>query len=238
MDLAVKMGRWQVARDLAPEVGLNTRGFVGSLETHLAAIDLQVGAAGDSADRIEAQILSADRGGDIRVARLGLLSNQLTGSPAVDAVLEFVTQAEDSSERVPIERRSLVMVRAMAAVIEQDFETAEALYAQLADRPGGMDPRASVANGRVLGLLSATLGRPEEAETHFRDAVEFCRKAGYRPELAWTCSDYAELLRDRNEPGDRDRAIEMQNEAIAIAQELGMKPLLERVLAQREILKA
>ena len=30
---------------------------------------------------------------------------------------------------------------------------------------------------------------------------------------------------------------ELQDEAIAIATELGMKPLLERVLAQREILK-
>ncbi len=43
---------------------------------------------------------------------------------------------------------------------------------------------------------------------------------------------------DRDEPGDREKAIELQDEAIAIAQELGMKPLLERVLAKREILKA
>ncbi len=32
--------------------------------------------------------------------------------------------------------------------------------------------------------------------------------------------------------------IELQDEAIAVARELAMKPLLERVLAQREILKA
>ena len=34
-----------------------------------------------------------------------------------------------------------------------------------------------------------------------------------------------------------DLVAELQDEAIAIATELGMKPLLERVLAQREILK-
>jgi hypothetical protein len=34
-----------------------------------------------------------------------------------------------------------------------------------------------------------------------------------------------------------DQVGELQDEAIAIATELGMKPLLERVLAQREILK-
>ncbi len=34
-----------------------------------------------------------------------------------------------------------------------------------------------------------------------------------------------------------DQVAELQDEAIAIATELGMKPLLERVLAHREILK-
>ena len=38
--------------------------------------------------------------------------------------------------------------------------------------------------------------------------------------------------------GDREKAIEQQDEAISIATELVMKPLLERVLAKREILKA
>jgi len=38
-------------------------------------------------------------------------------------------------------------------------------------------------------------------------------------------------------PGVRGKPTEIQDEAIAIATELGMKPLLERVLGQREILK-
>ncbi len=57
------------------------------------------------------------------------------------------------------------------------------------------------------------------------------------PEFAWTRADYPEMLVDRNDPGDREKAVELQDEAIAIATELGMQPLLERVLAQREILK-
>ena len=69
-------------------------------------------------------------------------------------------------------------------------------------------------------------------------AYSFLADAGFRPELAWTCCDYSEMLLERNAPGDREKATELQNEAIAIAQELGMQPLLERVLAQREILKA
>ncbi len=54
------------------------------------------------------------------------------------------------------------------------------------------------------------------------------------------------MLLDLDHPGDtsagsvqrREKATELQDEAIAIAQELGMKPLLERVLARREILSA
>ena len=72
----------------------------------------------------------------------------------------------------------------------------------------------------------------------YSNARSFLRGAGFRPELAWTCSEFADLLLDRDAPGDREKATELQDEAIAIATELGMKPLLERVLAQREILKA
>ena len=53
-----------------------------------------------------------------------------------------------------------------------------------------------------------------------------------------SCESLSEILLERDTPGDREKATELQDEAIAIAQELGMKPLLERVLAQREILKA
>ena len=40
-------------------------------------------------------------------------------------------------------------------------------------------------------------------------ALEFFRNAGYSPDLARSCSDYAELLLDRDELGDREKAIEL-----------------------------
>ncbi len=75
---------------------------------------------------------------------------------------------------------------------------------------------------------------------HFDDALAFCRKAGYRPELAWTCCDYADMLLERNDDGegDRPKAIALLDESLAISSELGMRPLMERVLSRREILKA
>ncbi len=63
-------------------------------------------------------------------------------------------------------------------------------------------------------------------------------KAWYRPELAWTCCDYADTLLQRNEPGDREKATGLLDEFLAISIELGMRPLMERVLSRREILGA
>ena len=91
---------------------------------------------------------------------------------------------------------------------------------------------------RLLGLLSHTMGNLDEASDHFEDALAFCRKAGYRPALAWTCCDYADTLLQRNEPGDREKAMSLLDESLAISSELGMRPLMERVLSRREILKA
>ena len=58
------------------------------------------------------------------------------------------------------------------------------------------------------------------------------------PELAWTCCDYADLLRQRNGPGDGERAAALLEEGLVIARDLGMRPLMERILSRREFLKA
>ena len=109
-----------------------------------------------------------------------------------------------------------------------------------------------IAFDRLLGLLAQTMGEPNTAATHFHDALALCRKAGYRPELAWTCCDYADLLLERssNEPGrggsgtapadaeDRAKGMALLEESLAISTELGMRPLMERVLSRLEILGA
>ncbi len=96
----------------------------------------------------------------------------------------------------------------------------------------------SLVLDRLLGLLSQTMDNPDLAVAHFEDALAFCRRGGYRPELAWTCCDYADTLRERDAEGDRTKAIALLDESLAISSELGMRPLMERVLSRREILKA
>ncbi len=57
--------------------------------------------------------------------------------------------------------------------------------------------------------------------------------ARYPVALAICAFDYGNLLLERDSLGDSEKAVELQDEAISIATELGMKPLLERVLAKR-----
>ncbi len=114
---------------------------------------------------------------------------------------------------------------------------AEEIYAYLQEQQGTMMETISSVD-RLLGLLAHTMGKLDQAAAHFEDALAFCRKAGYRPELAWSCCDYADTLLQRSEPGDREKAMSRLDESLAISSELGMRPLMERVLSRREMLRA
>ena len=90
----------------------------------------------------------------------------------------------------------------------------------------------------ILGVIAHAAGELEKGAVYFKDEIAVCRKGGYRPRLAWACCDYADLLLDRNSPGDEERAMALLDESLAISKDLGMMPLMERVLSRREILKA
>ena len=90
----------------------------------------------------------------------------------------------------------------------------------------------------MLGLLARTLGDQDRAIGHFEQAQAFCRKAAYRPNLAWTCYNNAETLLIRNGAGDHGKAVLLLDESLAIAPELGMPPLVERVRSRLDKLPA
>ena len=102
----------------------------------------------------------------------------------------------------------------------------------------GTQAQPFICYDQFLGMLAQTMGNLDDAQTHFEDALTFCRKAGYRPELEWSLCDYADILRERNNEGDREKAVSLLDESLSISTELGMRPLMERVLSRREILKA
>jgi tetratricopeptide (TPR) repeat protein len=119
-----------------------------------------------------------------------------------------------------------------------DANAAEQLYGELAAAHGTASFFVPLAADRLLGLLAAAHGRLDAAAAHFTDGLAFCARAGYRPQYAWTACDFAELLVRRAAEGDRAKAEALQGEALGIANDLGMRPLAERVLARRELLEA
>ena len=153
--------------------------------------------------------------------------------------------AEISGHAVLSNKSAMPLFRLMArvglaviAVVRRDTEKSGGHYAALLSHAGTMLGRCEMCGDRLLGLLSQTMGNLDQAMSHFEDALTFCRKAGYRPELAWTCCDYADTLKERDAEGDRANAMSLLDESLAISSELGMRLLMERALSRREILKA
>jgi tetratricopeptide (TPR) repeat protein len=135
---------------------------------------------------------------------------------------------------IPIWNFAARIALGLVAVGDGDVSSAAEHYAVLA-RSHGV---AAVIQSRNLGVIAQAAGLHDKAAEHFERALAFNRRAGYRPQLAWTCCDYADLLLGHNGPGDQDRATALLDEGIVIAHDLGMKPLLERILARRRLLKA
>jgi len=122
---------------------------------------------------------------------------------------------------------------ALLAIQKGNQSAAAEQYAYLLEQRSRMVMTVSSVD-RLLGLVSNTMNNQDRAETHFNDALGFCRKAGYRPELAWTCRDYAAFLLQLGGMGERERAATLLDEGLIIADELGMAPLMNHVAALQE----
>jgi tetratricopeptide (TPR) repeat protein len=90
---------------------------------------------------------------------------------------------------------------------------------------------------RHLGGAAALLGRYEEARKHYQEAIRVCTGMRFRPELALTRLQLAELLLEHY-PKERAEALEHLDFAIAEFRDMKMQPSLERALRHKEILKA
>ena len=85
------------------------------------------------------------------------------------------------------------------------------------------------AADRYLGMLAATLGDWEVAETRFDAAMDVNRRMGAATWLAHTAYEYGRMLHAARSPGRRGRAASMLSEAVALAERIGMPTLLARI---------
>jgi DNA-binding SARP family transcriptional activator len=120
------------------------------------------------------------------------------------------------------------------AVGRGDRERADALYRRLAAFDGLNVDTEEVSTGavsRYLGLLAAVMGRFEQAEVHFTDALAMNERIGARPWLAHTQEDYARMLLIRGDPAKRSQAEGLLASARAVYRELGMNTRSDRATA-------
>jgi tetratricopeptide (TPR) repeat protein len=175
------------------------------------------------------------------MAPLGVaLAGYLSGDASHLAEAEALAKSVLSSPQAPLHhvippRTALGLM----AVQQSDLAQCQEHYQALEPHRGITVVGSTLTlTDRVLGLLSHTLGNLDTAGAHFEDALAYLHKSGNRPELAWTCCDYADTLLARNHSGDRQKAMSLLDECLRITRELGMRPLMQRALSRRELLKA
>ncbi|MBI4218575.1 MAG: hypothetical protein HY682_00420, partial [Chloroflexi bacterium] len=163
---------------------------------------------------------------------------------SIDGRSEGIEQAWQAGRTVlacsrsPFEEAEARTGLAVTAVLRGDVDEAREHYERLSSQGGHMLAWATISGGRLLGLLARTTGKPDDAATHFQQAIAFCRRAGYRPELAWTCHDYADMQVSGKPALDRQSVKALLDEGEQIALELGMVPLVTKFASLRERLAA
>lgn len=119
------------------------------------------------------------------------------------------------------------IILGLMAVEKGDMEAAAEQYAELVSMKEVLLINfGSMTRYRMLGILATAVGKIDEAIDHFAAGYQFSKKAGYIPELAWNCCDYADALILKN---DRKKAKELLEEGLGITKKLGMKPLRKRI---------
>jgi class 3 adenylate cyclase len=115
-----------------------------------------------------------------------------------------------------------------------DASLAESLYSLLVPRSGDAAILgASAYHGavdRYLGLLATTLGRDEDAIAHHEAALAMHERMRATPWSARTRYDLAGALVARGAEFDRERALGLLNDALGVANSIGMTKLVEEVL--------
>jgi tetratricopeptide (TPR) repeat protein len=125
-----------------------------------------------------------------------------------------------------------------AAVLAGHRKAAELLLRRLASSSCVTSGWAlATCTGRHLGEAAAFLGRPDEARKYYQEAIKVCTEMRFRPELALTHLQLAELLLEHY-PKERAEALEHLDFAIKEFRDMKMQPSLERALRHKEILKA
>ena len=232
--LCLLQGEWDSARDYI-DGGLALLPKEVRLLAGRATLEYQTGDFGQGRSYLDRLLESVRLNPPGPTTPYGMLASLIPTVARISGVIDRFEIAKEAADAVlsspSVAPQNVLLARfalGLMSVQQFDVSAAGVQYSYLETRRGTMGP-ARMAMDRLLALLSQTMGNMDHAMAHFEEALAFCGDGGYRPEMAWTCSDYADALIQRNGQGDSSKAQSLLDESLAIATELGMRPLMERV---------
>ncbi len=204
-------------------------------------IRLQQGRAGELEGLLERTIEQAP--GVVSWLPALALLYLLSGKEA-EARETFEQLAADDFKGVPMDSGWLTAMNRLATVAShlQDERRAATLYEMLLPYRNRciVIANAVICDGsasRPLGMLATALGRWDEAEALFQEAIEMNARIGARPNLARAQYEYAVMLLARDAPdastslgAGRQKALGLLDEALALFNDIGMKRDIELAL--------
>lgn len=170
---------------------------------------------------------------EILVMRAHLIANLGRQAEALEILQQLL--ADLDVDEVPV---VLLVLLLEAAILIEDVESVSILAAPLSvvNYLSTSGP-ANTCPARHLGAAAALLGQPDKARNYYHQALEACAKIGFRPEIALTRLQLAELLLEHY-PDERAEAMEHLDFALGEFRDMKMQPSLERALRHREVLRA
>ncbi len=218
--IAYAEGEWRIAKIHFRHCFENPVGHPRQWELHAAwaMLENEVGHRAEARRRLKA--VTGD-GEDLDAERLSMAAFI---SALIGRTTEY-TRMLDAAERLGRETLDIggasdhVVARArvalaFVAVERGDMSSAREQYDALLPYRGVMTNGHPPVTDRVLGLLAQSLGRIDDAASHFEDALALCRDR-FHGEQGHVSYEYAVLLFARRGPGDRERAIELMFDAYA-----------------------
>jgi uncharacterized protein (DUF924 family) len=89
----------------------------------------------------------------------------------------------------------------------------------------------------VVSVVTALLDKYDKGRKYYQETIKVCTEMRFRPELALSRLELAELLFERY-PWEKSEAIAHLDFVIPEFREMKMQPSLEKALRHKQILKA
>jgi eukaryotic-like serine/threonine-protein kinase len=172
------------------------------------------------------------------VGRVGLALLYAATGRRAEAEAELESLAKDDFAAIPRNWNWLANFcwLALVCIGVNDVERAGFIYESLlpyASRNAtiGWGDMSYGCVGRFLGMLAWKIGKLEEAQTHFEQALRFEQRMGSRLWAAYTQFEYGRMLFKRHHPGDSEAARNLIQQALDAASNIGLKLLEMRAAA-------